>query len=206
AHAAGLSLAMPKPVSLPAQASLQAHDTAVVNREQGVKTPKGGHLRPEIKAQIADLHGQGKRQAEIAKQIPGLTVKQAKNALARISGTKDNSSVKRAREFTGKSDATAADYKRIQDAKRAQKLTGDPEATSADYRRMQNAKRARELTGNSDATAADYHRMQKAKRAQELTGNPHAAVADYHRIRRKARREGLTYEQVVEAEKQTSKS
>ncbi|MFC6478822.1 hypothetical protein ACFQDN_23080 [Pseudomonas asuensis] len=225
AHAAGLSLAMPKPVSLPAQTSLQAHDTAVVNREQGVKTPNGTHLRPEIKNQIADLHGQGKRPAQIAEQIPGLTAQQAKNALARISGTKDNNSVKRARELTGNSDATAADYQRVQnakraqeltgdpeatsadyqrmqDAKRAQKLTGDPEATSSDYRRMQNAKLAREFTGNSDATAADYHRMQKAKRAQELTGNPHAAAADYDRIRRKARREGLTFEQVVEAEKQ----
>ncbi|MFC6478736.1 hypothetical protein ACFQDN_22485 [Pseudomonas asuensis] len=160
AHAAGLSLAMPEPVSLPAQTSLQAHDTAVVNREQGVKTPNGRHLRPQIKNQIADLHGQGKRQAEIAEQIPGLTIKQAKNALARISGTKHNSSVKRARELTGK----------------------------------------------SDATSADYNRMQSAKRARELTGNPHAAAADYERIRKKARREGLTYEQVVEAEKQTSES
>ncbi|MFC6478853.1 hypothetical protein ACFQDN_23290 [Pseudomonas asuensis] len=206
AHAAGLSLAMPEPVSLPAQTSLQAHDTAVVNREQGVKTPNGRHLRPQIKAQIADLHRQGKRQAEIAKQIPGLTARQVINAVARISGTKDNSSVKRARELTGKSDATAADYQRVQNAKRAQELTGDPEATSTDYKRMQDSKRAKKLTGDPEATSADYRRMQNAKLARELTGNPHAAAADYERIRKKARREGLTYEQVVEAEKQTSES
>ncbi|MFC6478854.1 hypothetical protein ACFQDN_23295 [Pseudomonas asuensis] len=202
AHAAGLSLAMPEPVSLPAQTSLQAHDTAVVNREQGVKTPNGRHLRPQIKAQIADLHRQGKRQAEIAEQIPGLTVKQVTNAVARISGTKDNSSVKRAWELTGKSDVTAADYNRIQEAKRAQRRTGNPEATSADYHKMQRTKRAQELTGDSDATAVDYYRMQRTKLAQKLTGNPHAAAADYDRIRKKARREGLTFEQVVEAEKQ----
>ncbi|MFC6478891.1 hypothetical protein ACFQDN_23545 [Pseudomonas asuensis] len=202
AHAAGLSLAMPEPVSLPAQTSLQAHDTAVVNREQGVKTPKGGHLRPQIKAQIADLYGQGKGPVEIAEQIPGLTAKQAKNAVARISGTKDNNSVKRARELTGNSDATAADYQRVQNAKRAQELTGDPEATSADYKRMQKAKLAQKRTGDPEATSADYRRMQNAKLARELTGNPHAAAADYDRIRRKARREGLTFEQVVEAEKQ----
>ncbi|WP_229685512.1 hypothetical protein, partial [Pseudomonas asuensis] len=171
-------------------------------REQGVKTPNGRHLRPQIKAQIADLHRQGKRQAEIAEQIPGLTVKQVTNAVARISGTKDNSSVKRAWELTGKSDVTAADYNRIQEAKRAQRRTGNPEATSADYHKMQRTKRAQELTGDSDATAVDYYRMQRTKLAQKLTGNPHAAAADYDRIRKKARREGLTFEQVVEAEKQ----
>ncbi|MFC6478850.1 hypothetical protein ACFQDN_23275 [Pseudomonas asuensis] len=96
AHAAGLSLAMPKPVSLPAQASLQAHDTAVVNREQGVKTPNGTHLRPEIKNQIADLHGQGKRPAQIAEQIPGLTAKQAENAIQIIGGNRKKSCAKRA--------------------------------------------------------------------------------------------------------------
>ncbi|MFC6478735.1 hypothetical protein ACFQDN_22480 [Pseudomonas asuensis] len=202
AHAAGLSLAMPKPVSLPAQASLQAHDTAVVNREQGVKTPNGRHFRPQIKAQIADLHGQGKRPAQIAEQIPGLTAKQAESVIETMTGSKNKSRAKLAQKLTGNPEATSADYRRMQSAKRAQELTDNPNATSADYQRVMDAKRAQDLTGNSDAMAADYQRMQKAKRAQELTGNPHAAAADYERIRRKARREGLTYEQVVEAERQ----
>ncbi|MFC6478843.1 hypothetical protein ACFQDN_23225 [Pseudomonas asuensis] len=202
AHAAGLSLAMPKPVSLPAQTSLQAHDTAVVNREQGVKTPNGRHLLPEIKNQIADLHGQGKRPAQIAEQIPGLTARQAENAIQIMGGNRKKSYAKLAQRLMDDPNATATDYHRMQRIKLAQRRTGNPEATSADYHRMLRAKLAQKLTGDPKATPADYHRIQNAKRAQELTGDPNATVADYERIGKKARREGLTYEQVVEAEKQ----
>ncbi|WP_229685509.1 hypothetical protein, partial [Pseudomonas asuensis] len=176
--------------------------TAVVNREQGVKTPNGRHLLPEIKNQIADLHGQGKRPAQIAEQIPGLTARQAENAIQIMGGNRKKSYAKLAQRLMDDPNATATDYHRMQRIKLAQRRTGNPEATSADYHRMLRAKLAQKLTGDPKATPADYHRIQNAKRAQELTGDPNATVADYERIGKKARREGLTYEQVVEAEKQ----
>ncbi|WP_229685510.1 DUF433 domain-containing protein, partial [Pseudomonas asuensis] len=174
---------------------------AVVNREQGVKTPNGRHLRPQIKAQIADLHRQGKRPAQIAEQIPGLTARQVANAIQLMFGNKNESYAKLAQRLMDDPNATATDYHRMQRTKLAQRRTGNPEARPTDYESMQRAKRAKKLTGDPKATPADYQRVQNAKRARELTGDPEAAAADYHRIGKKARREGLTYEQVVEAEK-----
>jgi hypothetical protein len=104
----------------------------VPDRADGVKTPKGVHLRPEIKDRIRELYAGGTISgAEIAGQIPGLTSKQAYSVLQSL---RDPS------------------YKTRSSIQRARKMTGNPEATSADYKREMAAQRARKMTGNSEAT------------------------------------------------------
>jgi hypothetical protein len=88
------------------------------DRASGVKTPRGRHLRDEVKEAIRTLTEVGLPPAQIAMAIPGLTPRQVTNFLYHDSGRQDEAEARRAQHLTGNSNATAQDYRRIMEQQR----------------------------------------------------------------------------------------
>ncbi|MEA3117113.1 MAG: hypothetical protein QOI13_383 [Paraburkholderia sp.] len=143
------STVAPQPTRAGFQPTQQAGTSAhAPDREQGVKTPRGRHLRPEIKQKIAELGGKGYAPVEIAALIPELKASQASSLLQRIRDpdSRKRSMKKRAEDITGRADATAADYEYLQKVERARQMMGRPDATPAEYyRALRATQAAREL-------------------------------------------------------------
>jgi hypothetical protein len=137
----------------------------VPDREQGVKTPGGHHLRPEIKKQIFELSKQNFSPPQIAQQITGLSRKQAAEVIRSADPDqrqmRQAGKVKLAKAALG-TNATPADYRRMRTAQRAQKRTGRAAATAAEYHLLLRGEQAvREL--GPGAKPYDLDKLQKAE-------------------------------------------
>lgn len=130
------------PESSQASGSRQRPPADPIDRAQGVKTPRGHHLLPDIRKRILDLYKEENLSAaQIAKRIPGLKTSQVRTSLR------------------------SPDEHVSWAKKRAQKLTGQENATSGDYQRLIRTKQAKNLTGRGDATSVDYGRIRRSQQA-----------------------------------------